>query len=69
MQARFKSAPRYEVIQSSGPDHDKTFEVQLIINGNVMATASGKSKKEAEQNAAKIAMETLSSHPKKAPSP
>ncbi len=59
VQARFKNAPRYEVINSSGPDHDKTFDIQLIINSEVMAVASGKSKKEAEQSAAKIALDKL----------
>lgn len=57
VQARFKSSPRYEVMQTSGPDHAKTFEVQLQINGNVVATATGKSKKEAEQHAARLALE------------
>ena len=59
VQARFRSAPRYEVLSSSGPDHDKTFEIQLVINGDIFASASGKSKKEAEQGAAKIALEKL----------
>lgn len=59
VQARFKSAPRYEVVQASGPDHDKTFEIQLLINGQLAATASGKSKKEAEQSAARIALSQL----------
>jgi ribonuclease III len=62
VQARFKSAPRYEVIQASGPDHDKTFEIRLIINDEVAATSLGKSKKEAEQSAAKQALEKLGSN-------
>lgn len=57
VQAKYRSAPRYEVIQSSGPDHDKTFEVQLSINGSVICKAAGKSKKQAEQLAAKEALE------------
>jgi ribonuclease III len=59
VQGRFKSAPRYELVQASGPDHDKTFEVRVLINGALTATASGKSKKEAEQQAAKLALEQL----------
>jgi ribonuclease-3 len=59
VQAKFRSAPRYEVIQSSGPDHDKTFQIQLVINGEVIAEAIGKSKKEAEQSAAKIALDKV----------
>ncbi|MBI3542380.1 MAG: ribonuclease III [Deltaproteobacteria bacterium] len=65
VQARFKAAPRYDVLTSSGPDHDKTFEIQLVINGAVAATATGKSKKEAEQSAAKIALDQLLSKPGK----
>lgn len=57
VQAKYRSAPRYEVVHSSGPDHDKTFEVQLSINGAVVCKATGKSKKQAEQLAAKEALE------------
>ncbi len=59
VQGRFKSAPRYEVVGTEGPDHEKTFEIQLLINDTVAATATGKSKKEAEQEAAKIALSQL----------
>jgi ribonuclease-3 len=59
VQARFKCAPRYEVVQSSGPDHDKTFQIQLVINGEIVSMAAGKSKKEAEQSAAKQALEIV----------
>ncbi len=59
VQAQLKSAPKYEVVSSSGPDHDKTFEIRLVINGSEITVASGKSKKEAEQNAAKAALERL----------
>lgn len=57
VQARFRVAPRYEVVDASGPDHAKTFEVRLSINGKVAATATGKSKKEAEQGAARAVFE------------
>lgn len=63
VQARYKSAPRYELVQTEGPDHDKTFEVRLLVDGNSVATASGKSKKEAEQNAARAALAILSDGP------
>lgn len=59
VQAMHRTAPRYEVIKSTGPDHDKTFEIQLLVGGEVVASAIGKSKKEAEQSAAKIALEKL----------
>lgn len=60
VQARYKSAPRYELVQTEGPDHDKTFEVELFVDGDAVAKASGKSKKEAEQNAAQAALAILS---------
>jgi ribonuclease-3 len=47
----------YVSIGSEGPDHDKTFHVELKVNGNVMGAGTGKSKKEAEQNAARQAIE------------
>ncbi|MBQ7377964.1 MAG: ribonuclease III [Clostridia bacterium] len=46
----------YEVIGESGPDHDKTFEVIAKINSNVVGRGKGRSKREAEQNAAKEAL-------------
>lgn len=47
---------------SEGPDHDKTFHVELKVNGNVLGTGTGKSKKEAEQNAARQAIEKRGDH-------
>lgn len=50
-----KKSVEYRLVGESGPAHKKTFEVEVIIDGLVYATASGPSKKEAEQNAARIA--------------
>ena len=47
----------YKIIKESGPDHDKTFEAEVKLNGKVLATGVGKSKKEAEMQAAKKALE------------
>jgi ribonuclease-3 len=58
-QARLKETPEYRVIDTSGPDHDKRFEVGVVIGGKVWATASGRSKKEAEQRAAALAAALL----------
>jgi len=58
-QNRFKDIPKYMLTKESGPDHDKVFEVRLSLAGNIMTTGTGKSKKEAEQQAAKKALETL----------
>lgn len=49
----------YELISESGPDHDKSFTVQVRITGKVMGQGSGHSKKEAEQHAACEALEKL----------
>lgn len=47
----------YEIINEIGPDHDKTFEAQVKCNNKILATGTGKSKKQAEMQAAKKAME------------
>jgi len=49
----------YAVIGESGPDHDKRFEVELRLNSNVIATGKGTSKKNAEQMAARQALELM----------
>ena len=56
-------SPQYQVMNESGPDHDKRFQASVTIGGEVKGLGWGKSKKEAEQEAAKEAMknfETLS---------
>lgn len=58
IQARGESDIRYEVVREEGPDHDKTFTVELLVSGKVQSIGSGKSKKEAEQQAAKIVLES-----------
>ena len=49
----------YTLIGESGPDHDKRFEVDVKLNGEVVGTGSGSSKKRAEQDAAHCAIEAL----------
>ncbi len=49
----------YDIIHESGPDHDKRFEAQVRFNGKILATGNGKSKKGAEMQAAKKALENL----------
>lgn len=53
------SSPLYKTVKEIGPDHDKTFEVVVIVNDQKITTGSGKSKQEAEQNAAKKAIELI----------
>ncbi|WP_411698549.1 ribonuclease III [Helicobacter aurati] len=54
--------PDYRIINEEGPDHEKTFMVEVIINGESMAKASGHSKKNAQQRAAKIALEIFTNN-------
>ncbi len=49
----------YELLSESGPDHDKTFRFRVTINGQAVGEGSGRSKKEAEQMAAKQALEAM----------
>ncbi len=58
-QARFGITPEYKVLSSSGPDHLKEFEVGVFIEGKEYARAIGKSKKIAQQESAKIAVQIL----------
>ena len=46
----------YILTGESGPDHDKVFTVEVHLNSNVIGTGTGKSKKQAEQMAAKQAL-------------
>lgn len=50
--------PSYKLVRESGPDHDKSFTVAVLIGKDQIATGEGKSKQEAEQNAALRALET-----------
>lgn len=49
----------YKIINESGPDHDKTFTAEVRLNGKVLATGIGKTKKQAEMDAADKALKTL----------
>lgn len=54
-----KKTVTYEVISESGPEHDKTFVVHVLVDGLVFGIGTGKSKKEAEQNAATDAIKKI----------
>lgn len=58
-QRLYHDIPVYEVEQVSGPDHKKVFTVVLNLQGKMLARATGRSKKEAEQKAARITLETI----------
>ena len=49
----------YHLVGESGPDHDKTFIAQVLLNDEVIGEGSGSSKKRAEQEAARVALEQL----------
>ena len=58
-QAIFKETPIYQLISERGPDHQKTFEAIVLIKGHIWGKGEGKTKKEAEQKAAKEALNKL----------
>lgn len=58
-QERLKQLPEYKVVSESGPDHQKQFEVEVWVKGQVSGRGIGRSKKEAEQRAAKDAIARL----------
>ena len=50
---------KYHLCHEEGPDHNKTFFMEVIVNGTTMGMGSGKTKKSAEQHAAYAALEKL----------
>jgi ribonuclease-3 len=59
LQARGLGLPEYRVAGERGPEHDKVFEVEVRVNGTIAATATGRSKKDAEQQAAQRALQAF----------
>ena len=60
VQALGRPLPEYRIAGETGPDHRKIFEIEVVVGGEVLGAASGKAKKEAEQEAARLALERLS---------
>jgi ribonuclease III len=58
-QSKLRATPRYRVIAEHGPDHEKTFEVETDLRGEVVGRGAGRSKKDAEQAAAKLALDAI----------
>ena len=58
-QSVFKAAPHYRLVEAWGPEHEKFFRVEIVIDGKVVAQGDGRSKKEAEQQAASLALDIL----------
>lgn len=63
VQKAHKTYPRYQQTERSGPDHNRTFTVEVLVNGAVLGRGSGKNKKEAEQAAAGLAYRQLTGVP------
>lgn len=59
IQDEFKTPPRYKVRSERGPEHEKHFMVEVFVDGKVLGEGGGMSKKEAEQRAARDALEKL----------
>ena len=58
-QARYGRTPVYRLVREWGPDHDKTFEVEIRLGNRTLGRGRGRNKKEAEQRAAQDALELL----------
>ena len=58
-QKKTKKSPQYVLVSKTGPAHDQTFVVNVVLGDKTYGPAKGKSKKEAEQTAAKMALDSL----------
>jgi ribonuclease-3 len=61
LQAKSQTTPTYHVVAEAGPDHDKVFTIEVKAGSTVLGTGTGKSKKLAETEAARIALQKFSS--------
>jgi ribonuclease-3 len=61
LQALGRPLPIYKIIGEAGPDHRKVFTVDVVVGGEVLGSATGRAKKEAEQEAARLALEQVHS--------
>lgn len=57
VQAKGLTAPKYIVVEELGPDHQKIFIVEVVVNNKSLGKGQGKSKSEAEQEAAQVALD------------
>ncbi len=68
-QSLYKSTPQYKLVDSWGPEHEKSFRVEISIAGVCVGVGDGRSKKEAEQRAANTALEWIDNEKKQAIEP
>jgi ribonuclease-3 len=59
LQSRDLLLPEYRLVNTLGPDHSKLFEVEVLVRGEPLSRATGSSKKDAEQEAARVALEKI----------
>jgi len=59
LQSAGRSLPSYRIAQETGPDHEKRFVVDVVVDGELLASGAGRTKKEAEQDAARVALVAL----------
>jgi ribonuclease-3 len=59
LQALGRPLPQYRVAGEAGPDHRKLFHVEVVVGDDVLAQGVGRTKKDAEQDGAKLALEVL----------
>jgi ribonuclease-3 len=67
VQKRMKTYPHYRIVQKTGPDHDRTFLIEVRINNRSFGQGRGKNKKEAEQDAARVAWTTIQKEAERGP--
>jgi len=59
VQSQFQTLPEYTVVSETGPDHEKIFEISVLLKDKLLGTGCGRSKKEAEQAAARSALREI----------
>jgi len=59
VQAQHQLTPKYRVVNMTGPDHDREFTVEVVAGDRVIGVGLGKSKQQAEKDAARVALESL----------
>ena len=62
-QSRYQSTPAYRLMQAEGPDHARRFTIEVMVDGHALGTGIGKSKQQAEKEAARKALESMEALP------
>ena len=62
-------APSYRIVSSEGPDHDRHFVVEVSVDGDIVGSGEGRSRREAETHAAEAALDQLDTETTTAVSP